>query len=271
MLARGGGQQKIFQYCFNPNSSRHILYFRAIQGHSGGVAVDLELQDIVLLPKGFKEYIHHVGNVSDMQPIIRSGLVPGGQSLKRGRQSVFFTVVKPMEDDNCMEETPCDLTEPRIVPYKNTWKRHQNTVYWCCLKLVQERGLQFYQTRPHAIVLYNTVPAVCIEKVACMKTKEELYQKVRLTPRVLRVVPKPNSPSSQQDLREQDATTSYGQPNGLKCLRDWEHYRGLQNSWHTPFYSRTAGYKSQRQGQEVDWAVRVLQDFKQTREINKFS
>ena len=27
-----------------------------------------------------------------------------------------------MEDDDGMEETPCDLTKPRIVPYKNTWK-----------------------------------------------------------------------------------------------------------------------------------------------------
>ena len=35
-----------------------------------------------------------------------------------------------------------------------------------------------------------------------------------------------------------------------------ERHRGSQNSWHTSFYSRTAGYKSQRQGQEVDREVR---------------
>ena len=34
-LARGGGPKKRFQYCLNPNSSKHFLYFRAIQGHSG--------------------------------------------------------------------------------------------------------------------------------------------------------------------------------------------------------------------------------------------
>ena len=78
-----------------PNSSRYISYFRAIQGHSGGVAIDPELQDNVLLPKGFTEYIYHVGNVSEVHSIIRSGLIPGGQSLKRGRQSVFFTIVNP--------------------------------------------------------------------------------------------------------------------------------------------------------------------------------
>ena len=36
ILAKGGGAKKRFQYCLNPNSSRHFLYFREIQGHSGG-------------------------------------------------------------------------------------------------------------------------------------------------------------------------------------------------------------------------------------------
>ena len=102
ILAKGGGAKKRFQYCLNPNSSRHISYFRSIQGHSGGMAMDPELQDNVLLPKGFTEYIHHVGNVSEVHSIIRSGFIPGGQSLKRGRQSVFFTTVNPMEDENCV-------------------------------------------------------------------------------------------------------------------------------------------------------------------------
>ena len=31
ILAKGGGPKKRFQYCLNPNSSRHFLYFRAIQ------------------------------------------------------------------------------------------------------------------------------------------------------------------------------------------------------------------------------------------------
>ena len=136
----------MFQYCLNPSFSR-----RAIQGHSVGITIDPELQDNVLLRKGFTEYIYHVGNVSEMHSMIRSGLIQGGQSLKRRRRSVIFTIVKPMEDDNCLEETPCHLTKPRIVPYKNTWKHHQNIVYWCNLKLAQERGLQFYQTQSHAI------------------------------------------------------------------------------------------------------------------------
>ena len=131
--------------------------------------IDPELQDNALLPIGFTEYICHVGNVSEVHSIIRSGLIPEGQSLKRGRQSVFFTILNPMEDENCVEETSCDLTKPRIVLYKNTWTPHQNAVHRCNLTLARHTGLLFYHTRSHAIVLYDThYQLVCIEKVVCM-------------------------------------------------------------------------------------------------------
>ena len=78
ILAREGEPRKRFQCCLNPNSPRHISYFRAIQGHSGGIAIDPELQDTVLLPKGFTKYTYHVGNVSEVHSVIRSGLIPEG-------------------------------------------------------------------------------------------------------------------------------------------------------------------------------------------------
>ena len=128
-------------------------------------------------------------------------------------------IVNPMDDDHGMEETPCDLHNP-ITPDKNTWKPHQNTAHWCNLEFAQKRGLQFYQTRSHAIVLYNTLPAVCIGKAVCMKTKEELYHKVYLTPRLPRVVLRANSHSGQQDQQEQDARTSCDQPSGSQSTRE---------------------------------------------------
>ena len=91
-LAQGGGAKKLFQYCLNPNSPNQFLYLRAFQWHSRESAIDPALQDIVLLPKGFTEYIHHVGNASELNSIIRNGLIPGGKSLKRGRQAVFFMI-----------------------------------------------------------------------------------------------------------------------------------------------------------------------------------
>ena len=103
-------------------------------------------------------------------------------------------------------ETPRDSTKPRIAPYKSTWKRLQNIAFWCNLKLAEEKGLLFYRTRSHAVVLYNTLPAASFEKAVCMKTQDKLYQKVRLTPRLPRVVFRSNTqcgvdPSLQDNVR----------------------------------------------------------------------
>ena len=47
--------------------------FQSNPGTFWGIAIDPELQDKKLLPKGFTEYIYHVGNVSEVHPRIRSG------------------------------------------------------------------------------------------------------------------------------------------------------------------------------------------------------
>ena len=119
-----GGQKKRFQYCLNPNSSKHFLYFRANQRHSGGAFVDPTLQDNVLLPDDFAEYMYHVGNANDMHSIIQGGLIPGGRS-QRDRQSVFFTAVNPMYANQNLEEVQYDLDKPRIAVYKKNWRSRQ--------------------------------------------------------------------------------------------------------------------------------------------------
>ena len=59
-MARGGGDKKRFQYCSDP-SGQEILYLRALQGHSGRNLIDPSLQDSVLIPNDFFEYIYHIG------------------------------------------------------------------------------------------------------------------------------------------------------------------------------------------------------------------
>ena len=53
----------------------------------------------------------------------------------------------------------------------------QDTVFWCNLKLAHQRGLEFYQTRSNAVILYDTLLAEFIEKAICMKTKDQLHQR----------------------------------------------------------------------------------------------
>ena len=141
--ARGGGPKKKFQHCLNPNSSKHILYFKAIQGHSGGNLVDLVLQDNVLLR-------------DEIFSITRSGLIPEGGSFKRNRQSVFFTAVNPTDDDQIMEEVQYDLDKTKdrtIQKYLETSSKQSVLVQF---KARTEERIAVHQTRSHAIVLCNT-------------------------------------------------------------------------------------------------------------------
>ena len=106
---------------FNIAWIRHIfisfLYLRVIQGHSGSTN-NLALQDNVLLPEGFTEYIYHVRNGKELRSIVNHGLIPGGVSLRTGTQAVFFTIVNPMDNQDGSGETLCDLSQARIAPYK---------------------------------------------------------------------------------------------------------------------------------------------------------
>ena len=76
-LAAGGGAKRRFQYC--TDDSGIIIYFRALQGRSGRNLIDLSLQDNVVIQSGFFQHIYHVGCAFNLQSIINSGLIPGGQ------------------------------------------------------------------------------------------------------------------------------------------------------------------------------------------------
>ena len=71
-MAGGGGNKKSYQYCTDP-SGQEILYLRALQGHSGRNLMDPTLQNKVVLPSNFFQYIYHVGCAINLHSIINSG------------------------------------------------------------------------------------------------------------------------------------------------------------------------------------------------------
>ena len=143
-MAGGGGNKKIFQYCTDP-SGQEILYLRALQGHSGSNPIDPSLQDNVLIPNNFFEYICHIGCAINLHSVMNSGLIPGGQKLSK-RQTVFFASVDHMNKEH-RDPNKIDLEAPRLAWHKQKkWKKHQNTVYWVDIKLAQKQGFKFYQT-----------------------------------------------------------------------------------------------------------------------------
>ena len=175
------GSKRRYQYCSDNLGS--ILYFRALQGHSGDSLVDLALQDHVLIGPGVFPYIYHVGSNLNISSILSNGLIPGGLELS-GRQSVFFLPVDPRNEDHKDPEY-VDYSVPRLARYlQNTWKRHQDTVFWVDIDLgIIKEGLKFYQTRSNAIILQGVLPANCIVRAERLKTGEKLYERQYLSPR----------------------------------------------------------------------------------------
>ena len=133
--------------------------------------------------------------------------------------------------------------------------------------------MHFYQTQSHAIVLHNTQPAACSEKAVCMKTQEELYQKVRLTGCV-----KSNSQCGQQDLRGQDARSSWDPPSDSKSYEETSNNAVDFRIPGIPL--STVEQQDTTRENKVKKLIEkfenhqhkesFLQDFSQTQKINKF-
>ena len=160
---------------------------------------------------------------------------------------------------------------------KNTRKRFQNKVFWCNLKLAQQGGLPFYQTRSNAVILHDTLPAEFIEKAICMKTKDQLYRResVILRPRV---VLKANSQYDSQDLPEQEGRSPW------ESQQDAENYgetRSNTADYRVPGVSTSTVKLQDAQRQNVTKLIKMFEkhqhkeefpkDTSQQQEINKFS
>ena len=179
-LAAGGGSKRRYQYC--SDDSGRILYFRALQGHSGSNLIDPTLQDNVVIGTGIFHYIYHIGCAFNLHSFINNGLILGGQDLSR-RQTVFFLPIDP-RDENHKDPEHIDFSVPRRARYVHSaWKRHQDAVFWVDIDLAIREGLTLYQTRSNAIILQGTLPAYCIPKVERLKTGEVLYERRYLSPR----------------------------------------------------------------------------------------
>ena len=112
-MAEGGGREERFQYCTD-SSRQEILYLRALQGPSGRNPIDPSLQDEVLIPNNFFEYIYHIGCAISLHSITHSGLIAGGQNSSRERQTAFFTSVDPMHKEH-RGPNNIDLVAPRLA------------------------------------------------------------------------------------------------------------------------------------------------------------
>ena len=137
----------------------------------------------MLITPGIFPYVYHVGSNFNIPSILSNGLIPGGLELS-GRQSVFFLPIDPRDEDHRDPEN-IDYSVPRRARYmQNSWKRHQDTVFWIDIDhgIIKE-GLRFYQTKSNAIILQGALPPSCIVKAERLKGGEPLYKRQYLSPR----------------------------------------------------------------------------------------
>ena len=179
-MAAGRGAEWRYQYCTDDSGT--IVYFRALQGHSGRNLIDPLLQDNVVIQRGFFQHIYHIGGAFNLHSIINNGLILGGQNSSK-RQTVFFLPIDPREKGH-KDPEKIDLNVPRRAQYLHSaWKKHHDAVHWVDIDLAIRKGLTFYQTRSNAIILQGTLPAYCIPKVVRLKTGEVLCEKAYMSPR----------------------------------------------------------------------------------------
>ena len=127
--------------------------------------------------------------------------------------------------------------------------------------------MQFYQTRPNAIILHNTLPAMCIEKVVVRKSGEELYGKTYQSPIApQRVVQKPNLNYERQDTTSSDARTSFdhSDKHGGTYRETCRGEIRLQNPRIAPFGCPRTRSHPQTSSPELDSPVRESPEHKST-------
>ena len=221
------------------------------------------------------------GNVSEVHSIIRSGLNPGGQSPQTRKTIRVLSQQWTRWKMKIVWKNLHATWESQGLFHTKILGNLTRIQYTGAIQNSLRRGeLQSYQTRSHAIVIFDTLPAVCNEKVVCMKTKDELYQKGTLDSegtegciknRTRKLVYKING--------EQDARTSCGQPSGSKM--PWETGSNTVDYRNFGVLLSTVEQQDTHRKDKVKKLIEkfenhpnkesFLRDFKQTKEINEFS
>ena len=87
-MAKSGGNTKNIHYCTDP--SGEILYLRALQDHSGRNPIDPSLQDNVLIPDNFFEYIHHIGCAFNLHSIKKFRIDTGRTKIEQKTDGILY-------------------------------------------------------------------------------------------------------------------------------------------------------------------------------------
>ena len=164
-----------------------LCSLRAIQGHSGGIAVDPNSMGYFLISQQWKKHLYQRGLSWTYQPALEYGWIPGGKEKHKVRQAVFLTLTNPFGNDPEEERAHDYLTVPKKAPYTTSWKPTQNVLFLVRLSEVDDLRLEFWQTKSFAIMTYATIPGQCIDRVTSHGGDRVLFERLE-TPRPPRKV-----------------------------------------------------------------------------------
>ena len=162
-LKHRGSDKTRFQSCLD--SSEKLIHLRAVQRHSVGALVDPALleslnstwMEIVPLPRRrfLGDALHHASRAC---------------RRRKGRQRRTADCLP-----YCLGPHGHPTRSIRIYRNheryntKSKWKMTQDVMYWINSRIAEDKGLTFWQTRSRAFILYDSVPADCIEKLVSTK------------------------------------------------------------------------------------------------------
>ena len=124
-------------------------------------------------PCTWKEFIYHVGRARDQYSVAVAGLVAGGKERK-GRQTIFFTPLDPVNSDVSEAEFITDFQQRKLHDQIH-WRPEHDAVYWVHLRSAQNACLEFWQSGSNAILTYLSVPKECVVKVVSESGKREMF------------------------------------------------------------------------------------------------
>ena len=173
-----GRHKTRFEICFYADDE--LMYIRAIQGHSGGMVIQPELMNYVLIPClipcTWKQFIYHMGRARDRYSIAEAGLVAGGKGNTEGRQTIFFTLLDPYHSDASEAESSTDFSKPRKVHYQTHWRPEQHAVYWINLSRAQDCGLKFGRLNHTQSSYTSRCPGNALKKLSLNREVDSCFQ-----------------------------------------------------------------------------------------------
>ena len=137
-----------------------------------------------------------------VQSFLGSGIILEREKKDRTPQAVFLTPLNPFGKDPEEEKPHFDYTVPQKVPCETPWKYDQDAVKWVRLSKVQDQGLQFWQTKSFAIMVYATIPGDCIYRVIAQNRDRVIFERLA-TPRPAPKITLKRNWRSQQQQQEQ--------------------------------------------------------------------